>query len=552
MQNYQNFIDELFRLNIETVQYFVSDSQVLYNQLPQHYTAEQLATAPPDRLPGHVGTFMNLDQYDQHQPENRYADTLSELQRRAVTDTLLLEPAQTERLLADAKRKCEQLTQLLKNAMEYQKAWGYGTLDRLPAGFLELRLLDAFKIDSRPDASPHNRFAHHLTDAIMYKRGILSGFIKQIDTTLQPTPAVPSDTAQEPEYDFWYVDNDDAYAFDKLKELANYLPTIEPFTKRVEWFYKQSRVWEIEPGLMGIGRRSIPNPKFFSHRNTDGRAVDKNGQRIEEIGWGLSYDNDEEKSILRKMYFLHFYRNHQDHFLNKPRQDVSQLMEKYATKIQTERGKRFVLDWLTGEIRDRQQHINDWITANPDRYGTPEIRRQLQNAALLIEQELEGLPAIKWELFYRTLQLDPLALLWGLVEYKRFLEMEEPTRPATSTPPPTNNAIQPGFDTYIVEGRRANLMPYLIEQYSNATPERCGFMLYALVKLTCILPSALNSNQTSLHRAMKKTFGSIGTRQALNTAILRLDPKGSSDEDRRNIVEHTQQISRFLDLPTVE
>ena len=165
MQNYQNFIDELFRLNIDTVQYFVADGQVLYGQLPQHYTAEQLATAPADRLPGHIGTFMSLDQYDQHQTENRYADTLAELQRRAVTDILLLEPAQTERLLVDAKRKCEQLTQLLKNAMEYQKAWGYGTLDLLSGNFLDLQLLDAFTIKSRPDASPHNRFAHHLTDA---------------------------------------------------------------------------------------------------------------------------------------------------------------------------------------------------------------------------------------------------------------------------------------------------------------------------------------------------------------------------------------------------
>ena len=125
--------------------------------------------------------------------------------------------------------------------------------------------------------------------------------------------------------------------------------------------------------------------------------------------------------------------------------------------------------------------------------------------------------------------------------------MEKPAAPATSTPPATTSPpIQPGFDTYIVEEHRVKLMSYLIGQYSNTTPEQCGFMLYALVKLTHIAPSALNSNQSKLHRTMSKTFGSIGTRQALNTAILRLDTKGSSDEDKRNIAEHTQRISQFF------
>ncbi|WP_157618685.1 hypothetical protein [Spirosoma spitsbergense] len=690
---------------------------------------------------------------------------MAELQRRAITDMLLLEPAQTERLLVDAKTKCEQLTRLLKNAMEYQKAWGYGTLDLLSVNFLELRLLDAFTIKNRPEASPHDRFAHHLTDAIMYKRGKLSGFIKQVENTLQPAPAVPFDTAQEPEYDLWYINNDDTYAFAKLKELAKYLPTIEPFTKRVEWFYEQSRIWEIEPVQMGVGNRKIPNPEFYSHKNSDGRAVDKNGNRVEEIGWGLSYNNDEEKGILHKLYFLRCYRTHYTQFLNKPRIDFDQLKEKYATQVQTKRGKGLVLDWVTGEIRERQQLISDWITANPDRYGNPEIKQQLQNAAVLIEQELEGISAIKWESFYRTLQLDPFGLLWGLVEYKSLLEIEEPNAPAPSAPleivnaneptqdkinahmsrlankqtgglpvwelldklvdvqkthyspdrreyitklyyaikdlltvdyywyikivatdeakhtitqvyersypnrvgptekgiphispisegffkteyagktleqlnqnvkatrslkldkysvlradekssmnwlgvgtgneegyferkidklfepviysgwdritfeefvetykpvsvtvldsltpsPPQSEdtlpTLQPGFDTYIVEEHRARLMPFLINHYSNTTPEQCGFMLYALVKLTYLPPSALNSNQTALHRAMEKTLGSIGTRQALNTAISRLDTRNSSDEDRRNIADHAQRISQFLTPLTAE
>ena len=556
MQNYQHFIDELFCLNIDTVQYFVKNGQVLYDQLPQHYTAEQLAETPADWLPGHLGIFMSLDRYDQHQPENRYADTLVELQRRAVTDLLLLEPAQINRLLFDAKNKCEKLSQLLKNAMEYQKAWGYGTLDLLSNCFLELRLLDAFTIKSRPEASPHNLFAHHLTDAIMYKRGILSGFIEQIENTLQTAPAVLSDTAQEPEYDLWYVNNDDKYAFAKFKELARYLPTIEPFTKRVEWFFETSRIWEVEPCNMGVGSRMIPDPKDFSRRTDDGKPVDKNGQRIEEVAWGLSYSNDEEKGILHKLYFLRFYRTHRAYVLNKPRPDFDQLLSQYSTNRQTERGKRLQWEWVTGQISDGQQLINDWVRANPDRYGNPEIKRQLQNAAILIEQELEGIPAIKWGLFYRTMHLDPFALLWGLVEYKRFLETEELSAPVPSTPlasdEPKNSkpVSSPGFDTYfdsyIVAEHRATLMPYLTENYANTSPERYGYMLYALVSLKYVPNSTLNNNQSALHRALTNTFGEIGTRQALNTAIRRLDPKESNDEDKRQIEEHKQRIVYHL------
>lgn len=429
MQNYQNFIDELFRLIIDTTQYFVVDGQVLYDHLPEYYPAE----TPTDRLPGHVATFMSLDRYDQHQTENRYNDTLVELQRRAITDLLLLEPAQINRILSDAKSNCERLTQLLKKAIEYQKAWHFDRLDLLPAGFLNLQLLDVFTIRNRPEASPHARFTHHLTDAIMYKRGILSAFIKQIDKTLQSSPLILSNTPHEPEFDLWYVNNDDAYAFAKLKELSCYLPNIELFTERVEYFFKISRIWEIEPGIMGAGTRVIPDPKTFSHITTDGEQVDKNGQLVDRVAWGLNYKNDEEKAILHKLYFLRFYRTHRAYYLNKPRLDFDHLLQQYSNQRQTERGRRLQWEWVTGEILDRQQIINDWISANTDRYGKPEMIRQLQNAAVLIEQELEGIPAIKWELFYRPLLLDPLAFLWGLIEYKRFLETEEIPDPTTTT-----------------------------------------------------------------------------------------------------------------------
>lgn len=180
MQNYHNFINELFRLTIHTVQYFVSNGQVLYGQLPEWYPTD----TPADRLPGYVSSFMSLDQYHESQREDRYADKLVEMQRQAITDLLLLDSMQINRLLIDLKNKNERLLQLLKNATKYESAWQNDTLDSLPSAFLELYLLDGFIIKIRPEASPHIRFAQCLKDAIMYKRSVLSGLIKQVELVM--------------------------------------------------------------------------------------------------------------------------------------------------------------------------------------------------------------------------------------------------------------------------------------------------------------------------------------------------------------------------------
>lgn len=102
------------------------------------------------------------------------------------------------------------------------------------------------------------------------------------------------------------------------------------------------------------------------------------------------------------------------------------------------------------------------------------------------------------------------------------------------------------FDNYIVEQHRNKLMPYLISNYAGNTPGGYGFMLYALVEAGCIVSSTLNGNQSALHRALINTFGEIGSRQALNIALNRLDPKEIHDEDKRQITVHKQRIVDFL------
>ncbi len=122
----------------------------------------------------------------------------------------------------------------------------------------------------------------------------------------------------------------------------------------------------------------------------------------------------------------------------------------------------------------------------------------------------------------------------------------------TTLPPAVSQSKQPGFDTYVIEEHRTTLMPYLIENYTNASPEKYGYMLYALVSLRCVPNSTLNSNQSALHRALNNTFGNIGTRQALNTAIRRLDKQEINDEDKRNVSSHTERIRKIISPKTAD
>lgn len=61
-------------------------------------------------------------------------------------------------------------------------------------------------------------------------------------------------------------------------------------------------------------------------------------------------------------------------------------------------------------------------------------------------------------------------------------------------------------------------MPYLISIYTNKRSKIIGYVLFALRDLTLIKERAFD-NKSSLHSALEKSFGKIGTRQALHSNI---------------------------------
>lgn len=272
--------------------------------------------------------------------------------------------------------------------------------------------------------------------------------------------------SKEPEYDLERINNDDAYAFEKIRELANYLPTIEPFAERAKWFYRTSRILTIDTSALGTSR--IVDKSVYSRTTNEGIPVDKNGNPIEGIIWKLEYSTETEKGIARKQYFQEYYRTSKNDYLSKPRLDFEQLRKDYINQAQTDYSKRLQLEWVAAEIHELQQHINIRVNANPDSYGTRKTKEQLQDAAVRIERELGGLPGIKWSLFSSNTHFAPFALLWGLVEYKRFLETEESTAPVTSTPPPPERAMS--------DAKKENTVRLILARLNGMSPQKRRIM----------------------------------------------------------------------------
>ena len=86
---------------------------------------------------------------------------------------------------------------------------------------------------------------------------------------------------------------------------------------------------------------------------------------------------------------------------------------------------------------------------------------------------------------------------------------------------PEDKAVHIDFKSFLtVKGKKA--LPYLRANYKKARPQVIAFMLFALNGLGFLKPIALTKNQVELHLALKVEFGDIGTRQALNVNIYKL------------------------------
>jgi hypothetical protein len=229
-----------------------------------------------------------------------------------------------------------------------------------------------------------------------------------------------------PTYDAERLRRDTAYRYSMVDVFTAYMNGLTDDTDRTIYFMKMCREMGYAAPALNAGSYRVFEQEYESRDNGTDVFLDKEGNEVSFKSWGLSsYTSEKERVNRHKLYFFHYYMPYGWSPLNypfkKPRPDFDEWKAKYLAKKPTEQRKETYLNWVTDDIRAFQEIGRKWATIEP---LTDDIKRQIQNAAVLVERELEGVKGIEWGVFYRPLHLETFAMLWGLVEFKRFLEQE--------------------------------------------------------------------------------------------------------------------------------
>ncbi len=342
-----------------------------------------------------------------------------------------------------------------------------------------------------------------------------------------------------------------------------YMESLPDYAEQVRYYIRISKAMALNP-LMG-GSTLLHDGICWSGYG-EGKPVDKQGNALNSISWGMPTGSVGDKSMRHRIYFTEFYKDRYESIWDFKISTKSELTTNYlqrvATSLNPEAFKNSELKTVVRTIEKYQSKILQW--ANELKVSLP-IREQFIQASQLVEDELNGSDAIDWSLFYSPSHLNPFALLWDITDYKLFLELpvgvHENQQAKISGIAYSKNAAQAalqssllrtgdpvGFDTYIKENYRKELMAYLIDRYHDQKPKEIVPMLYALEMLGVISGKVTEHDQTSLHNALTVTFGAVGTRTALNTSLRAywLNPLRPDPNRRRQIEMHKKPIADLL------
>ncbi|MGI4872099.1 MAG: hypothetical protein ACRYFX_13085 [Janthinobacterium lividum] len=99
------------------------------------------------------------------------------------------------------------------------------------------------------------------------------------------------------------------------------------------------------------------------------------------------------------------------------------------------------------------------------------------------------------------------------------------------------------FADYLKDEYRTMLLPFLKSKYTNSKSKILASLLFALTDLE-LMTASLSENQTELHQSLVSFFGSIGTRQALNINITKLN--SASQREHQTIEKIRKLIQQHL------
>lgn len=143
--------------------------------------------------------------------------------------------------------------------------------------------------------------------------------------------------------------------------------------------------------------------------------------------WKFSPINNEEREVLCKEWFHSVQYSRFSRWGNWENKPLEQRKREFI-----ERGRQVDPDNYHSYVKEQRKAIDGDVKQFIEKYRPltrrgPEserVRVQRRNAKKLITNELAGSPSIDWMAFTVWYELEWVAILWGMLEYKRFLKLE--------------------------------------------------------------------------------------------------------------------------------
>lgn len=169
MGNFNDFIIEVKSLKITLKELYIKDGRYIDDYTPQEIPG----------LPYKKGDYLDLGHYSQYKSD--YENKIKKLQQLALNEVLLFTPDQINLQL----KRLEQIERMFSKFWDlYIELLNDFNSGKLTLTDIEIKLYPLFIVPNRNTGIISQSFIDDLHDAIMFKQGILLGFIDQVNKVL--------------------------------------------------------------------------------------------------------------------------------------------------------------------------------------------------------------------------------------------------------------------------------------------------------------------------------------------------------------------------------
>ncbi|MFZ4414888.1 MAG: hypothetical protein ACOYOV_17510 [Bacteroidales bacterium] len=168
--NFDNFIDEVFNLEIKIKELYVNP-----NGSVEAFFPDEVPYLPRKKV-----SYLSLNHYNQFESDYEYK--LKKIQQRAITDLIKLTPDQITLQINRLTKWEDRFTRFWKWHNAISRDFREGNLRFID---FEIKIESFFNVPKYTEAIISQDFIHDLHDAAMFKHSYLTGFISQVNELLK-------------------------------------------------------------------------------------------------------------------------------------------------------------------------------------------------------------------------------------------------------------------------------------------------------------------------------------------------------------------------------